>query len=321
MSRFEDIDLARLGGVPDLVAVDFETEYQALREGFLTRWNALRVRNPELPALDAIEADLETDPVVVLMQEFAYRLTTVRAAYNDGVRAVMLASTWGEFLEHRAAEFGLTRAILERDPQTGEPTLYESDDELRRRRQMAIEAISNAGPYGAYVWFALGAHPQVKGVAVYGPESELVDPGEVLIVVLDRRGDGSAGSQVLRAITARLVPDEVRPLTEKKVQVQSAAIVPYDVDIVIRVLPGPGIEEIEEAARKRVQNYVLDRHKIGAKVTRAGLEAAATVVDSEGRSLVEEVQVIAPLADVTTALLEAPFARSLALVAKVLGDD
>lgn len=317
--RFEDLDLARLGPVPDLVPVDFEAELQALKDEFTAIWEALRVRYPTLRPIDVLM--LETSPIVVLMQAAAARLTITRRAYNDGGRAAMLASTWGAFLEHRAAEFGLTRRVL--DPgnlSAGVPAVYESDDDLRARRQMAIEAISNAGPYGAYIWFALNAHPQVKSVAVYGPESGLVQPGNVLVVVLDRRGDGTADEQVLGAVRIALSPKRVRPLTEMTVTVRSAAIVPYAVAVTIVVLPGPDIELIRSQAEARVLAYVADRWRVNAPVTKAGLEAAATVLSADGRPLVEQASVAQPAADVIPTLLQAAHATSVAVTAQVVSD-
>lgn len=317
--RFEDVDLARLGPVPDLVTVDYEAELAGLKNGFQTRWGALRLLNADLPEINILA--LETDPLVVLMEEFAFRLTLAKASYNDGVRAAMLASTWGKFLEHRAVEFGLTRRVLDPgNPSAGIPAVYESDDELRARRQMAIEAISNAGPYGAYIWFALNAHPQVKSVAVYGPESGLVQPGNVLVVVLDRRGDGTAVEQVLGAVRIALSPKLVRPLTEMTVTVQGAAIVPYQAAVTIKVLPGPDIELIRLSALARVSAYTADRHRVNAPVTRAGIEAAATVLGPDGRPLVEQAIVALPAADVTPTLVQATYATSVAVTAQVIDD-
>lgn len=323
MARFEDIDLARLGAVPDLVSTDFETELSALIAGFSARWEALRVSRPDLnlPVIDA--TSLDSDAIGILLQEVAYRLVTVKKSYNDGVRAVMLASTWGAFLEHRAAEFGLTRQILiPANPATGAAAVYEGDASLRRRRQMAIEAISNSGPYGAYIWFAENAHPQVKNVAVYGPESGIagVDPGEVLIVVVDRRGDGTADSQVVEAIRLALSPKRVRPLTEALVTVQSAAIVPFTVDVTLTVLPGADNSLIQSRALSRIQTYLDDRHKAGVKIARSGIESAATLLDESGLPLVEGVTVNSPASDVVPTLLQAGYASSVVVSVEVETD-
>lgn len=319
--RFEDIDLARLGDVPDLVAVDYEANVNSIVTGVTDRWNALRADNPALPAVDTLL--LANNGTTKLIEEVAWRVTLAQQHYNDAVRAVMLASTWGPYLEHRAAEFGLTRRVIEPGNPSATPPIppvYETDDSLRRRRQMAIEAISTAGPYGAYIWWAESAHPQVKSVAVYGPESGLVDPGEVLVVVLDRRGDGTPDQQVLDAVYAKLSPKDVRPLTEALVQVEPADIVAYAVDVTIHVLPGPDNDLVRGRALERVSAHVADRHRIGAPVTRAGIEAAASVVDKDGKALVETVTVTSPAADVVPTEMQAAYASSITVTAEIIND-
>ncbi len=321
MSRFEDVDLARLGGVPDLVPADYEAEIDALRASFIARWNVKRAANPTLPAVDTLF--LEGNSTLTLLEECAWRVTLAKQQYNDAIRAVMLASTWGAYLEHRAAEFGLVRrVIVPGNPQAVPPVpdVMETDEDLRRRRQMAIEAISTAGPYGAYIWWALEAHPQIKSVAVYGPESGLVDPGEVLVVVLDKRGDGAAPEPVLTAVTQRLSPATVRPLTDRPVFVESASIVPYAVEVTITVLPGPDNELIRQRALARITAHVTDRHKVGAAVTVSGIAAAASVVDDQGRTLVEGVTVASPAANVVPGPKQAAFAQSITVVTDIIND-
>lgn len=321
MSRFEDVDLARLGGVPDLEPVDYEAEIDAMRDNFTARWNAKRAINPSLPAIDTLF--LEGNSTLTLLEECAYRVTLAKQQYNDAIRAVMLASTWGQYLEHRAAEFGLTRrVIVPGNPQAVPPVpaVMENDEDLRRRRQMAVEAISTAGPYGAYIWWALEAHPQIKSVAVYGPESGLVDPGEVLLVVLDKRGDGAAPEPVLTAVQQKLSPATLRPLTDRPVFIESASIIPYDVDITLTVLPGPDNEIIRQRALARVTSHVKDRHKVGVTVTLSGIAAAASVVDEQGRALVEGVTITSPVANVVPGPKEAAFAQSISVSTDIIND-
>ncbi|MFT0892955.1 baseplate J/gp47 family protein [Pseudochelatococcus sp. G4_1912] len=321
MSRFEDIDLARLGDVPDLFPPDYEAEVAAITQNIIARWEAMRLKKPSLPSVDTLF--LEGTSTVALIEEVAYRMTLVKQHYNDAVRAVMLASTWGAYLEQRAAEFGLTRRVITPgNPQAVPPVpdVMETDEDLRRRRQMAVEAISTAGPYGAYIWWALEAHPQIKSVAVYGPESGLVDPGEVLVMVLDKRGDGVAPQPVLDAVTSKLSAATVRPLTDRPVFVESAAIIAYDVVVTLTVLPGPDNELVRQRALARITAHVADRHKVGAAVTVSGIAAAASVVDEQGRALVEAVAITSPLANVVPGPKEAAFAQSVTVTTEILDD-
>ncbi len=321
MSRFEDIDLARLGGVPDLFPANYEAEVDASRASFIARWNAKRTINQALPAADTLF--LENNSTLTLIEECAWRVTLAKQQYNDAVRAVKLASTWGIYLEHRASEFGLTRRVIDSGNLQAVPpvpAILESDEELRRRRQMAVEAVSTAGPYGAYIWWALEAHPQIKSVAVYGPESGLVDPGEVLVIVLDKRDDGTAPQAVLDAVSSKLSAATVRPLTDRPVFVEAAEIILYDVSVKLTVLPGPDNELIRQRALARVTAHVTDRHKAGATVTVSGIAAAASIVDEQGKALIEEVEVLLPVANIVSGPKEAAFAQSITVTTDVLND-
>ena len=63
----------------------------------------------------------------------------------------------------------------------------ESDPDFRRRIQLAPEGFSVAGPEGAYIFHALSADPGVLDACATSPS-----PGEVVVTVLARAGDGTA---------------------------------------------------------------------------------------------------------------------------------
>ena len=98
----------------------------------------------DLAARDADLVDLPpSDPIVKVIDVAAYRETLMRQRANDAVRAVMLAYASGADLENLAAFYGVSR-------QTDE-----SDADLRRRVQLAPEALSTAGSLGSYLYHAL----------------------------------------------------------------------------------------------------------------------------------------------------------------------
>lgn len=297
LRRFEDIDLAALPPVPDVVPADFETELTALRTEFSTRWSVIVAAYPSLPTIDALA--IEGSPLATLMEAAAARLTAARQGYNDAVRAVLLASSWGVFLRHRGAEVGVVDV-------TGQ-----SDDEFRRRVQLAPEAFSNAGPYGAYEWFAREAHPQVKVATAYGPESGLVTPGEVMIALVDRRGDGLADLQVIRAVEAALSPKSRRPGTEKAVRVLSASIAPCAISVRVTVLPGADRELIRQQIITRLSAFADRRHRPGGVMDPQDIRAASALFDSAGAPLFEKIDVLAPAGPVGGALTVAPYASAI----------
>jgi phage-related baseplate assembly protein len=147
------------------------------------------------------------------------------------------------------------------------PTL-ESDADLRRRAQLALEGFSTAGPEGAYVFHALSAAADVLDVSAVSPS-----PGDVLVTVLSRTGSGAAPAPLLATVAAALNADDVRPLCDNVV-VQSAAIVSYAITATLYFFPGPDSAVVMAAAQAAATAYASAQHRIGRDVTLSGLFAA-----------------------------------------------
>ena len=128
--------------------------------------------------------------------------------------------------------------------------------------------MSTAGPVGAYIFHALSADPDVLDASVQSPA-----PGEVLISVLSRTGDGTAGPNLVSAVNATLNADEVRPLCDL-VAVQAAEILTYSIEATLTVYPGPDSEVVRTAAQNAAQVYADAQHRLGRDVTLSGLYAA-----------------------------------------------
>lgn len=304
MKRFVDIDLHRLPAPDALSKLDYE---QILRERMT---EVARRLNDAGLAYDVQQ--LESDPVKILEEHSAYYEMYLRAAVNDAVKATHLAFAQGADLDQRAADLGVARQVLApADPTTNPPTpaIMESDESLRRRRQLAIEAFSTAGPDGAYFFFALAAHPHVLDVAVYGPHSGLASDGEALIIVASNQGDGapipavldaiaefldartvrySSGSSRTRELTRR---QKIRPLTDKVV-VEAASVLSYQIDAVIKVPYGPDPDVVRSLAFQRVQAYAASRRRIGLMISDTAIAAALHVADQAGVAVVEDADVV-----------------------------
>lgn len=282
---FTAVDLSQLAA-PDVVeTLDFETILAAMVAD-------LQSRDPAFTAL------VESDPAYKILEVAAYRETLIRQRVNDATQAVMLAYAGGADLDQIAANYNVERLVLdEGDPDAippVEPTL-ESDADLRRRVQLSFEGFSTAGPVGAYVFHALGADPNVLDVAVDSPA-----PGEVVVTVLSRDGDGTASAELLAAVDAVLSSDDVRPLTDD-VTVQAATIVEYTVTAVLTVLPGPDGSVVLAQAEAALAAYIAQTQRLGRDVTRSGIFAA---LHQPG---VQNVTLTAPAADVVIAEDEASF--------------
>lgn len=248
------------------------------------------------------DALLESDPAVRVLQVCANRELLLRQRINDAVRAVMPASAIGADLDNIAALFGIQRlTIIPADPDAGTPAVMESDDDFRRRMVLAPEGHSVAGPEGAYIFHSLTADPDVLDASVESPE-----PGEVLVSILSRKGDGTASPELIAAVGDYLTDDTRRPLTDF-VTVQSAGIVNYAVAAAITTLAGPDAAIVIAAARARLDVYVAECHRMGRDVMLSGIFAALHV---DG---VHSVEITSPPADVTVTLGQAVNCTGIAL--------
>lgn len=282
---FTAVDLSQLAA-PDVVeTLDFETILAAMVAD-------LQSRDPAFTAL------VESDPAYKILEVAAYRETLIRQRVNDATQAVMLAYAGGADLDQIAANYNVQRLVLDPgDPDAIPPVAptLESDADLRRRVQLSFEGFSTAGPVGAYVFHALGADPDVLDVAVDSPA-----PGEVVVTILSRDGDGTASAELLAAVDAVLSSDDVRPLTDD-VTVQAATIVEYAVTAVLTVLPGPDGAVVLAQAEAALAAYIAQTQRLGRDVTRSGIFAA---LHQPG---VQNVTLTAPAADIVIAADEASF--------------
>lgn len=293
---FTGVDLSRLPAPAVIETLDFETICAA----------ALAQFQVYFPAFDA---RVESDPVVKLIQLFAYRELLLRQRVNDAARAVMPAYAVGADLDHLAAVLGIERFVLAAgDPANGIAPTYESDDDFRRRMVLAPEGYSVAGPEGAYIFHALSAHSDVLDASAVAPVA-----GQVLVTVLSRTGSGVPAAPVLAAVTARLSDKTVRPLTDL-VTVQAASVIPYQVTATLTFLAGPDRSLVLANARAALDAYIAATHRLGRDVTRAGIIAA---LYQEG---VQNVALASPAADITISRQQASHCTAIALTDAGVGE-
>ena len=271
MSTFTAVELSKLP-VPDLTEqVSFEQSYADLKA-------TLHLLAPEYATL------LESDPMSVLLQVCAYREVHLRESFNVRGKGNMLAYAGGGDLDNLGAFFGVVRQqITPADPKTNTPAMMESDVELRRRIQLAPEGYSVAGPEGAYLFHALSADPDVLDVSAMSPT-----PGEVLVTLLSRSGDGIPSPGLVERVAAALMDGNVRPLTHL-VTVRAAEIMRYTVKAEIVTYAGPDAAVVLEEANRRLRAYVDESHRLGRDVPRSGLYASLHVEGVQRVNLIEPV--------------------------------
>lgn len=137
----------------------------------------------------------------------------------------------------------------------------EQDDALRERVWEAPEALSVAGPAGAYRAKAMAVNSAIVDVCAYSPE-----PGVVEVVPLLAKGE-LPGEELLADVLEALDADTERPLTD---HVKTAAPVPitYDIDVTYYIMADASAVTVQTKAAEAVTEYVeWQRKKLGRDIT------------------------------------------------------
>lgn len=286
---FTAVDLSRL---PPPTVIE-QVDYEALLADAIAQ---LKARDPVFDAL------VESDPAHKILQVCIYREMILRQQFNTRLRGMMLAYATGSDLDHLGALMGVTRLTLKAgDPAHGIEAQMESDHDLRYRIQLAPEGYSVAGPTGAYLYHALSSDADVLDASATSPS-----PGEVLITILSRSGDGTASDALCQRVLRVLSADTVRPLTDH-VTVKPAQITLYAVDAVLDVFPGPDSSIVMANARTQLQERLRATQRLGRDIALSAIIAALHV---EG---VYRVQLKSPSADLVNSLTQAAFCQAITL--------
>jgi phage-related baseplate assembly protein len=277
MTRFAVFDLASLAYPGVVETLDIEAIVTSMRDDLVARF----------PAIAGV-IDLESEPARKLIEVFAYREVLLRARINDAARQRMLAFATGTNLDAIAAYYGVARFD------------GEDDGSLRRRTQLAPEAMPHGGTIGSYRFLALeAAFPDLKDVGVVARGGGRVD-----VVLLGKTGQGTVGSDVIEKVRAKLLADDGAPVTDV-VTVVGARILPYAVSVNVHVALGQDPVSVRTNALAALEAYVAERHRIGVTVAASGLWRAAHVPNAE------RVEAIAPLTDIFVKADAAPFCTSI----------
>jgi phage-related baseplate assembly protein len=242
------IDMSKIPPPAIVEALDFEVIFQSLLTNFQTLC-------PDW------QAQVESDPVMKLLELAAYREMLLRARINDTAHACMLAYASGTDLDNLAALLNVKRLYLA----DGTP---EPDTRLRKRAQMSLEGLTVAGSKGSYEFHVLSSSLLVKDVAVDSPM-----PGKVRVTVLSTTDGGNADAALLQIVNDYLSADTLRPLTDE-VLVQAVQMVDFRVEASLHLFPGPSSATVITAARQALDNYLSESSKIGYDITLSGIYAA-----------------------------------------------
>jgi phage-related baseplate assembly protein len=164
--------------------LSFEEILQRMKED-------LAARAPEYTAY------LASDPVMKLMEVAAYRELLLRQRINQAAKANLLAFATGSDLDNLSLFYGITRKE------------GETDEELRARTHAKIVGWSSAGSREAYKFHALNSDSRVKEANADSPE-----PGLVRISILSKEDGGVVSQDLLEKVTAYMLREDVRMLTD-----------------------------------------------------------------------------------------------------------
>ncbi|QHD49156.1 baseplate J/gp47 family protein [Vreelandella aquamarina] len=285
------IDLSQLP-VPNVVeTIDYEEILAELLADLVGRY-------PEF------DVPAESDPIYKVLEVAAYREMLVRQRVNQAARAVMLAYSEDEDLDNLGALFNVKRLqTYAGDPAAIPPVPpeYETNPDFRRRILLSLEGLSTAGPEGAYIFHALSASGSVLDASATSPA-----PGDVVVTVLGREGDGTAPPELLDAVEQAVSAETVRPLTDH-VTVQGAEIVPYTIAATLYFQPGPDSQVVLAEAQAEAQRYADRQHRLGMDITLSGVYAALH------RAGVQRVELASPSATINVNRQQAAYCTAIAL--------
>ncbi|KPA88071.1 phage-related baseplate assembly protein [Pseudomonas asplenii] len=287
------VDLSTLPAPQVLESLDFEEVYQAdlatFRSYMGENWTA----------------QLESDPVVKLVEVGAYRKVGNRARVNDAAKSLLLAYARGRDLDQLAANVGLQRLVVQAEDLTAVPPVeevLEEDDALRERIQLAYEGLTTAGPRSSYKLHARNASGQVADA-----EAESPSPAVVVVTVLALAGEGTASQALLDTVHAALSDEDVRPLGDR-VLVQSAEILQYRIDAVVHMAgTGSENEAILAECQRRLAAWINPRRRLGVEVSRSAVDAQLHI------SGVRKVE-LANWVDITPSRSQAAFCTGFSVV-------
>lgn len=294
------IDLSQLPA-PDVVeTLDFET--------ILAERKATLVSLYPEEQQDAIARtlSLESEPLVKYLEENAYREVVWRQRVNDAAKACTLAYSGSNDLDVIAANNNTGRlTITPADTTTIPPTPaeMESDTDLRLRAQQAFEGLSVAGPVGAYEYHGRSADGRVADISAISPE-----PANVTVTVLSREGNGTADPDLLSIVEQALNDEDIRPIGDR-LTVQSATVVPYQIDATLYFYPGPESEPIQAAAKDKLIAYIGEQHRLGRDVRKSAIYAALHV---EG---IQRVELALPVEDIVLDKTQASYCTGYSITA------
>ena len=253
------LDLSALPAPDVLEPLDFELTYDECLSTFRGHMG------------DNWTANLESDPVVKLLEVGAYIKVGNRARVNDGAKALLLAYAIGSDLDQLGANVNLPRLVIQAEDLTVTPPVpevLEDHDAYRERIQLAYEGLTTAGPRNSYILHTRNASGLVADATAESPK-----PCHVTVTVLSAEGKGEAGPELLDVVRLALDDEDTRPVGDR-VTVQSAEILEYRIDAILHMSgAGPEGDASLTEAKRRLGAWINPRKRLGVEVARSAVDA------------------------------------------------
>ena len=252
------IDLSSLPLPNILTSIDFDAELDALKADLMTRYPSV-----------AAALDLESEPLLKLLEVFAYRIILKSGEINAKSKGLLLAYATGSDLDHLGSNVDVYRLLISpANPNSVPPTpaRYETDEAFRRRIQLSQER-DCAGSTGAYQYWALSGDADVRDVSVLTPTAGVVE------LYIQSASAEIAPQALLDTVATALDPDTHRPFTDS---LSVLAASPRDIQISasLTLFPGPDQAVVLANANAALDRYIEQVSYLGYDVTLSGLYAA-----------------------------------------------
>ncbi|GHU21464.1 baseplate assembly protein [Alphaproteobacteria bacterium] len=224
-------------------------------------------------------AYLESDPVIKLMEVAAYRELLLRSRINQAAKANLLAFATGSDLDNLAAFYGVERKE------------NESNEDLRNRTQLKIVGWSSSGSKEAYEYHAINSDQRVKEAKADSPQ-----PGLVRILILSRENGGAVSADLLEKVTAYMMREDIRMLTDT-VEVVASNMIDVNVKAKITLTSSAPPDILDTIKASFVANF--------SKTSGLGVSISqAWIISNLFLNGVKDVELITPADDVAVTEIE-----------------
>ncbi|MFO2462493.1 baseplate J/gp47 family protein [Pseudomonas sp. 15FMM2] len=318
---------------PAMVAVDEFEPLLAEFKAFVVSYVA--ERSPQNAARLKVSLENQSELLTLALEAFCVRLQTHERKYNARIQQMLSWWATGSNLDARLADMGLQRQVLDAgDPAAFPPVppTLESDDDARLRYYLAPHAPA-AGSRMQYrrEVFTLGGRPVVKvdsaapGVVTVsytfdpdGYAAQVKDgngrrtaPGEVMVTVLSRVGNGRPSAELLDGVRRHFARPDVRPETDR-VTVQGAQVLPYKIRVIAKINAGPDSGLTQVAARQLLQTYAESCHRLEGRVDPSWIDYT---IHTAGAA---QLEILEPLQPIICTAFQAPYCTGIEVEVRTL---